>query len=322
MTPPGNPLRVRALLLVLVAALALWVWVERQAAAERSAGEARAGAAAARAQAESRRQSEREERLARLGALLERRRPAPGSVAAVRERLLAIAAPLEVSLPLVRLSPLARPPRGVAGAEAQLTAEGETDALVAFVAAVEGRGWPLRFERTQLTEPAGAAAGRPSVLTATVSVLWPAPAPPSSPAATARRPDESATELADDPRLPGLLEGLEALLAGPDADEGPPPPAPASRVAAADPGDSGEPEEDLPAAEAPPPPRIPRAPELHGFVDLGGGQPVQAALFFEGETVLVSAGDRLGAYRVVAVEPADSVLLSRPDGPPLLLTLR
>ncbi len=322
MTPPGNPLRVRALLLLLVAALALWVWVERQAAAERSAGEARAGAAAARAQAESRRQSEREERLARLGALLERRRPAPASVAAVRERLLAIAAPLEVSLPLVRLSPLARPPRGVAGAEAQLTAEGETDALVAFVAAVEGRGWPLRFERTQLTEPAGAAAGRPSVLTATVSVLWPAPAAPPPGAATARRPDESATELADDPRLPGLLEGLEALLAGPYADEGPPPPAPASRVAAADPGDSGEPEEDLPAAEAPPPPRIPRAPELHGFVDLGGGQPVQAALFFEGETVLVSAGDRLGAYRVVAVEPADSVLLSRPDGPPLLLTLR
>ena len=57
-------------------------------------------------------------------------------------------------------------------------------------------------------------------------------------------------------------------------------------------------------------------------MDLGGGQPVQAALFFEGETVLVSAGDRLGGYRVVAIEPADSVLLSRPDGPPLLLTLR
>ena len=319
MTPPGNPLRVRALLLVLVAALALWVWVERQAAAERSAGEARAGAAAARARAESRRQGEREELLARLGALLERRRPAPNSVAAVRERLLAIAAPLEISLPLVRLSPLARPPRGVAGAEAQLTAEGETDALVAFVAAVEGRGWPLRFERTQLTEPAGAAAGRPSVLTATVSVLWPA-APPA--ATLARPPNESANEIADDPRLPALLEGLAALLEAPGADTGPPPSPRPSRVAAADPPDRDEPEQALPEAEAPPPPRIPRAPELHGFVDLGEGQPVQAALFFEGETVLVSAGDRLGAYRVVAVEPADSVLLSRPDGPPLLLTLR
>lgn len=322
MTPPGNPIRVRALLLGLAAALALWAWVERRAAAEHLAGEARAGAAAARAQAESRRRSEREERLARLGALLERRRPAPASVAEVRERLLGIAAPLGVSLPLVRLSPLARPPRGVAGAEAQLTAEGETDALVAFVSAVEGRGWPLRFERTQLAEPVGAAAGRPTVLTATVSVYWPAPAAAPPAAGTARPASELADELADDPRLPGLLEGLEALLAGPDADAGGPPPAPASRVAAADPGDGGQPEEDLPEAEAPAPPRIPRAPELHGFVDLGGGEPVRAALFFEGETVLVSAGDRLGAYRVVAVEPADSVLLTRPDGPPLLLTLR
>ena len=322
MTSPGSPLRVRVLLLLLVAALALWVWIERQAAAERLAGEARAGAAAARARAESRRRSERRERLARLGALLERRRPAPGSVAEVRERLLGIAAPLEVSLPLVRLSPLARPPRGVAGAEAQLTAEGETDALVAFVAAVEGRGWPLRFERTQLTEPAGAAAGRPSVLTATVSVFWPDPAAPPPAAATARRPDGSADELADDPRLPGLLEGLAALLDASAADPDAPPPATLPRIAAAAPPDGDEPEEDLPEAPAPPPPRIPRAPELHGFVDLGEGQPVQAALFFEGETVLVSAGDRLGAYRVVAVEPADSVLLSRPDGPPLLLTLR
>ena len=314
MTPAGSPLRVRALLLVLVAALTVWVWVERQAAAERLAGELRAGAAAVRAQAESRRRSEREERLARLGALLERRGPAPASVAEVRERLLGIAAPLGVALPLVRLSPLARPPRGAAGAEARLTAEGETDALIAFVSAVEGRGWPLRFERTQLAEPAGA--GRPSVLTASVSVYWPDRAAPLPAAETAR--------LADDPRLPGLIEGLEAHLAGPGADEGPPPSAPPpprpSRLAATGPGE--EPADDRPAAEAPVPSRIPRAPELHGFVDLGGGQPVQAALFFEGETVLVSAGDRLGDYRVVAVEPADSVLLSRPDGPPLLLTLR
>lgn len=317
MTPAGSPLRVRALLLVLVAALASWVWVERRAAAERLAGEARAGAAAARAQAESRRRSEREERLARLGALLERRPPAPASVAAVRERLLAIAAPLGVALPLVRLSPLARPPRGVAGAEARLTAEGETAALIAFVSAVEGRGWPLRFERTQLAEPAGAAAGRPSVLTASVSVYWPDRAAPLPAVETAR--------WADDPRLPGLLEGLEARLAGSGADEEPPPsalPARPSRLAATGPGDREPSEEDPPEAAAPAPSRVPRAPELHGFVDLGGGQPVQAALFFEGETVLVSAGDRLGGYRVVAIEPADSVLLSRPDGPPLLLTLR
>ena len=70
------------------------------------------------------------------------------------------------------------------------------------------------------------------------------------------------------------------------------------------------------------PAEVPRAPELHGFVDLGSGEPVQAALFYEGETVLVTAGDRVGRYRVADIEPSESVLLERPDGPPLLLTLR
>lgn len=315
MTAAGNPIRLRLLLLGLAAALAVWVWVERREAAERRDAAARAGAAAARAQAESRRQGEREARLARLGALLERRPPPPRSVAAVRERLLGIAAPLGVDLSLVRLSPLARPPRGAAGAEAQLTAEGETAALVAFVSAVESRGWPLRFERTQLRESTGAASGRPTVLTTTASVYWRDETAPAPAAETAR--------LADDPRLPALVAALEARLEAAGAEEIPAPPA---RVAAADslgvPGAVEEPDEPAPPLAEPESPRVPRAPELHGFVDLGAGEPVRAALFFEGETVLVSAGDRLGDYRVVEVEPADSVLLSRPDGPPLLLTLR
>lgn len=316
MTAAGNPIRVRLLLLGLAAALAVWVWVERREAAERRDEEARAGAAAARAQAESRRRAEREARLARLGALLERRPPPPRSVAAVRERLLGIAAPLGVDLSLVRLAPLARPPRGAAGAEAQITAEGGTDALIAFVSAVESRGWPLRFERTQLREPTGAASGRPTVLTTTAAVYWPDEAAPAPAAETAR--------LADDPRLPALVAALEARLEASGAGEESP--APPARLAAADPeeapGAGGEPEEPPPPLDEPESPRIPRAPELHGFVDLGPGEPVRAALFFEGETVLVSAGDRLGDYRVVEVEPSDSVLLSRSDGPPLLLTLR
>ena len=45
-------------------------------------------------------------------------------------------------------------------------------------------------------------------------------------------------------------------------------------------------------------------------------------LFFEGETMLVSVGDRLGDYTVVALEDSESVLLAHPDTPLLRLTLR
>ena len=48
---------------------------------------------------------------------------------------------------------------------------------------------------------------------------------------------------------------------------------------------------------------------------------MKAALFYRGETVLVDAGDRLGEYTVVKIEPLDFVLVSRHGDPPLRIAL-
>lgn len=306
----GDPLRLRVLLAALLAALAALVWIERRAALDRLSERALAEQSAERARQEVERGREREARLARLAALLDRRAPAPESVAEVRARLLGLAAPLGVDLTSVRLAPLPRPPRGTAGAEAQLTAEGRTAALIEFVAAMEGGGWPLRFDRAQLTEPGAAGAGRPTVFTAAASVFWPEGGADSGAAAGATARLDQELEVVSDwleARLPA--PGREPRGAGP-------PPRPREPAAREESAAEREPAPPLPPA------RVPQAPRLHGFVDPGSGEPVQAALFYEGETVLVTAGDRVGRYRVTEIEPSESVLLERPDGPPLLLTLR
>ena len=306
----GDPLRLRVLLAALLAALAALVWIERRAAFDRLSERALAEQSAERARQEVERGREREVLLARLAALLDRRAPGPESVAEVRARLLGLAAPLGVDLTSVRLAPLPRPPRGTAGAEAQLTAEGRTAALIEFVAAMEGGGWPLRFDRAQLTEPGAAGAGRPTVLTATASVFWPAGGPDIGAAAVGdARLDEEIESVSDwlEARLPA--PGRELRVAAP-------PPRPREPAPRGEPALESERRPPLPPADAP------QAPRLHGFVDPGSGEPVQAALFYEGETVLVTAGDRVGRYRVTEIEPSESVLLERPDGPPLLLTLR
>ena len=66
----------------------------------------------------------------------------------------------------------------------------------------------------------------------------------------------------------------------------------------------------------PAPPPEPRAetPELHGFVDVGSGTPIRAALFYRGETTLVAVGDRVGDYTVITLEPSEAVVLSRGEG--------
>lgn len=305
----GVSLRLRALLTVLLAALTALVWIERRAALDRRSERASAEQSAERARREVERGREREERLARLAALLDRRPPGPRSVAEVRARFLDLAAPRGVDLTSVRLAPLARPPRGTAGAEAQLTAEGRTADLIEFVSAMEAGGWPLRFDRAQLTEPS-AAAGRPTVLTAAASVLWPEDGVDAGAAAGGdARLDEEIEAVSDwlEARLPAAGRELRAAA---------PPPRPREPAGPAAP--SAEREPPTPFR----PPEVPRVPELHGFVDLGSGEPVRAALFHEGETVLVTAGDRIGRYRVAVIEPSESVLLERPDGPPLLLTLR
>lgn len=311
----GDSVRLRALLTVLLAALTALVWTERRAALDRRSERAWAEQSAERARREVERGREREERLARLAALLDRRPPGPRSVAEVRARLLDLAAPRGVDLTSVRLAPLARPPRGTAGAEAQLTAEGRTADLIEFVSAMEAGGWPLRFDRAQLTEPS-AAAGRPTVLTAAASVFWPEEGADTGAAAGGdARLDEEIEEIEE---IEAVSDWLEARLpaAGRELRAAAPPPRPREPAGRAAP--SAEREPPTPFR----PPEVPRAPELHGFVDLGSGEPVRAALFHEGETVLVTAGDRIGRYRVAVIEPSESVLLERPDGPPLLLTLR
>ena len=302
-------LRLRFWLFLLSGLLAWFVWAEQRSASEELAVVLQAQARSARESTATARERERREHLGRVAERLAKRAPPPTSAASVRGRLLQVAEDHGVELSASRLQPLVRPPEGTVGAEARVTLLGDPAALARFLAAVEGRGWPLRIERATL-----AVRGGLGTLTATVLVLWPDPA--------ASFTGADAVRLADDPRLDRLLAWLESApgpesaaslsMDQPDALEPVPPLDPAS----------DESFEQSPEAVAPVAPSLSDAPELHGFVDVGAGTPVRAALFYRGETTLVTVGDRVGEYIVVTLEPSEAVVLSRGEGPPLRLVLR
>ena len=302
-------LRLRVLLALLSVSLAWLVWGEARRSSTDLAAAFDLQTRSARESVQTAQQRERRERLLRVSERLAGRAPPPTSAAGTREFLVRTAGVSGVDLSQLRLQPLVRPPEGTLGAEAGVTALGDPDALSRFLAAVEGRGWPLRVERATLGVRGGL-----GTLTASVLVLWPDPAAAFTAADAGR--------LGDDPRLEALAAWLETVP-GPDA---------AASLAAAGPVEA-EPGpavdhgvEDLPdrppdTATSPPEPRS-ETPELHGFVDVGVGTPVRAALFYRGETTLVAVGDRVGDYTVVTLEPSEAVVLSRGEGPPLRLVLR
>ncbi len=301
--------RPRVLFALLCGLIAWFVWGEQRRASEDLAAEIQAQTQFARAGAATAEQRERRRRLHRVVERLAERTPPPTSVAAVREFLLQAADSQGVELSQSRLQPLVRTPAGTLGAEARVTLLGDPASLSRFLAVVEGTGWPLRTERATL-----AVRGGLGTLTATAFVWWPDPATSFTVA--------DADQLAGDPDLERLFAWLEstATAAGPER---------AASAAAAAPGAAPPPPplETLPeelidtAPEAVEPPR-PAPPELHGFVDVGSGTPVRAALFYRGETALVGVGDRIGEYTVVTLEPPAAVVLSRGEGPPLRLVLR
>lgn len=301
-------LRLR-LLVVLASGLLAWlVWTESQSAAHRLAVARQAQTQSTRENTQAARERERRDRLHRVAGRLAERPTPPTSAAAVREFLVGEADRRGVELSQLRLQPLVRPPEGTLGAEAGVTLLGDPVSLSALLAAVEGHGWPLRTERATL-----AVRGGVGTLSAGLVILWPDPAASFTAA--------EAAALADDPRLDGLATWLEGVP-GPQA---------TAPVAAAEPvemkpappvepgvQESGE----APPEAAPPSPPPSETPELHGFVDVGSGTPVRAALFYRGETTLVGVGDRVGDYTVVTLEPSEAVVLSRGEGPPLRLILR
>ena len=300
-------LRLRLLLVLLSISLAWLVWGEARRSSAELAAALDVQTRSARESTRTAQERERRERLLRVAERLAGRAPPPTSAAGTRGFLVRMAAEGGVELSQLRLQPLVRPPQGTLGAEAGITALGDPDSLTRFLAAVEGTGWPLRVERATL-----AVRGGLGTLTASVLVLWPDPAAAFS-AADARR-------LGDDPRLEELAAWLETAP-GPDAVasravaepiEAAPTVAPGLEEPLVQPPDPGT------------PPSEPRAetPELHGFVDVGSGAPIRAALFYRGETTLVGVGDRVGDYTVVTLEPSEAVVLSRGEGPSLRLVLR
>ena len=302
-------LRLRVLLALLSVSLAWLVWGEARRSSAELAVAVDVQTRSARESARTAEERARRERLLRVSERLAGRAPPPGSAAGAREFLVRTAGEGGVEVSQLRLQPLVRPPEGTAGAEAGITALGDPDSLSRFLAAVEGTGWPLRVERATL-----AVRGGLGTLTASVLVLWPDPAAAFSAADPAR--------LGDDPRLEELAAWLESVP-GPEA---------AASLAVAEPigaepasvadGGAEEALEQPPdTATVPSEPRL-ETPELHGFVDVGSGTPVRAALFYRGETTLVGVGDRVGDYTVVTLEPSEAVVLSRGAGPPLRLVLR
>ncbi len=302
-------LRLRVLLVLLSFSLAWLVWGQARRSSAELAAALDLQTRSLRESTQTAQEQERRERLVRVSARLAGRAPPPTSAAGAREFLVRIAGEGGVELSQLRFQPVVRPPQGTAGAEAGITALGDPDSLSRFLAAVEGAGWPLRVERATL-----AVRGGLGTLTASVLVLWPDPATAFTAADVSR--------LGDDPRLEELAAWLESAP-GPEA---------AAAVAVAGPieGERGpavdqgvEDPLDEPA-DAATPPSEPRAaaPELHGFVDVGSGAPVRAALFYRGETTLVGLGDRVGDYTVITLEPSEAVVLSRGEGPPLRLVLR
>ena len=302
-------LRLRVLFTLLSVALAWLVWGEARRAAAELAATFEVRNRLARQSVQTAEERERRERLLRVSERLARRAPPPASAAGTREFLVRTAGAGEVELSQLRLQPLVRPPEGTLGAEAGITALGDPDSLSRFLAAVEGTGWPLRVERASL-----AVRGGLGTLTASVLVLWPDPAAAFTAADAGR--------LGDDPRLEELAAWLESA----------PGPETAASLASAEPiGAEAGPAADAAAeelsgapsdAETPPPGPRAETPELHGFVDVGSGAPIRAALYYRGETTLVGVGDRIGDYSVVTLEPPEAVVLSRGEGPPLRLVLR
>ncbi|MCY3747524.1 MAG: hypothetical protein OXH05_14995 [Acidobacteria bacterium] len=300
-------LRLRVLLALLSVSLAWLVWGEARRASAEFAAALDMQTRSARESVQTAREWERRERLLRVSERLADRAPAPESAAGTREFLVRTAGEGGVELSQLRLQPLVRPPEGTAGAEAGITALGDPDSLSRFLAAVEGTGWPLRVERATL-----AVRGGLGTLTASVLVLWPDPAAAFTAADAGR--------LGDDPRLEQLAAWLESVPRQ-DAAVSRAAAEPIEAAPAVDPG-LGEPLVQPPDTATPPSePRV-ETPELHGFVDVGSGTPIRAALFYRGETTLVGVGDRVGDYTVVTLEPSEAVVLSRGEGPPLRLVLR
>lgn len=300
-------LRLRVLLALLSVSLAWLVWGEARRASAEFAAALDMQTRSARESVQTAQERERRERLLRVSERLADRAPAPDSAAGTREFLVRTAGEGGVELSQLRLQPLVRPPEGTAGAEAGITALGDPDSLSRFLAAVEGTGWPLRVERATL-----AVRGGLGTLTASVLVLWPDPAAAFTAADAGR--------LGDDPRLEQLAAWLESVPRQ-DAAVSRAAAEPIEAAPAVDPG-LGEPLVQPPDTATPPAePRV-ETPELHGFVDVGSGTPIRAALFYRGETTLVGVGDRVGDYTVVTLEPSEAVVLSRGEGPPLRLVLR
>ncbi len=301
-------LRLRVLLALLSVSFAWLVWGEARRSSAELAAALDVQTRSAREGVRSAQERERRARLLRVSERLAGRVPPPDSAAGTREFLVRMAGEGGVDLSQLRLQPLVRPPEGTEGAEAGITALGDPASLSRFLAAVEGKGWPLRVERATL-----AVRGGLGTLTASVLVLWPDPAAAFTAA--------DADRLGDDPRLEALAAWLESI------------PAPeAASLAAAEPvevepapavGDGMEDPLGQPPDTATPPSELrSETPELHGFVDVGSGTPIRAALFYRGETTLVGVGDRVGDYTVVTLEPSEAVVLSRGAGPPLRLVLR
>ena len=302
-------LRLRVLLALLSVSLAWLVWGEARRSAAELAAALDMQTRSAREGVQTAQERERRERLLRVAERLAGRAPPPDGAAGTREFLVRTADEGGVELSQLRLQPLVRPPEGTLGAEAGITALGDPDSLSRFLAAVEGTGWPLRVERATL-----AVRGGLGTLTASVLVLWPDPGAAFTAADAGR--------LGEDPRLEALAAWLESVP-GPEA---------AASLAVAEPIEVGpastvgrgveDPLDQPPDSVTPPSePRL-ETPELHGFVDVGSGTPIRAALFYRGETTLVGVGDRVGDYTVVTLEPSEAVVLSRGAGPPLRLVLR
>ena len=300
-------LRLRLLLLTLSLLLAWLAWREAgDAAAEVETARLRSQAAAT-ADAAGREQAGREARFAELAAALERRDAPPETPGDVRDALVGVARGAGVELATSRVQPLLRSPAGTRGAEVRVSAEGDPARLRHFLSAVEQKGWPLRTDRVQL----GLRDSDRASLAVEFTILWPDP--------EVRFTDTDAASLVADPRIGPLAAWLTASLDAPDHQVSPSPlePEPAAMVAVPAVPPPGF-EEKVPEA----PPATADAPRLLGLVEVGPGAPPQAALAWRDRMTLVSVGDRIGDYEVVEIELAGTVLLVRPDAPPLRLTLR
>ena len=305
--------RPRFVLALLCGLLAWFVWAEQQRAEDELGAVRLERTRSASEGAATRQEAEARAKLRRVVEQLGERVSPPASAAAVRDAFLQAAGVQGVELSASRLQPLVRPPSGTVGTEARITLLGDPAALSRFLSTLVGRRWPLRTGRANL-----AVRGGLGTLTATVVVLWPAPDGSFGAGDAAR--------LASDPGMEDLLAWLESAP-GPEVMGA----APTAEPAGEAPDPSADPApavggETVPDVEAPGVSSVvssgPAPPKLRGFVDVGPGVPLRAALFYRGETTLVAVGDQLGEYTVVILQPSEAVVLSRGAGPPLRLVLR